>query len=498
MKKSLFTLTSTALALGYISPVIAQYAPPPPQQPFPGFINDFLRKKDPYYSQWDIGGSARLRYELKENGLGLPPVNDWRDTSGTGIDNDNSYFSQKILAHIGYTAKWWSVYVQGRSSGTSGDDRSSNATLPGPGGAGPESDGPADLHQAYFTVGNHKEFPVSLKIGRQELSYGDERLVGAFAWNNIGRVFDAAKVRWQNSLFAAEAFTSKIVLPDDNSFNTWNDYNLFSGVHLTTKKVPKTLTELYFFARNDGIGSATAQDPVSFPPFQMAGPVARDIYTLGGRIKSGANEFGAFDFTVEGAYQFGNWKGTLTGDRVDHNAYAFVANAGYTFEEVSSKPRVALEYSYASGDSDPNDDEHNTFDNLYPTNHKFYGYMDFLSWQNLHDVRGIFQMKPHPQVSLAVEGHLFWLADTADNLYNVGGAGRGAGANPNGFGRNPGYDSFVGGEIDVIAGYALNKFASIEAGYGHFFAGKYIDQTWQNAGGSADADWIYLQTVIRF
>jgi len=46
-------------------------------------------------------------------------------------------------------------------------------------------------------IGNHKEFPVSLKVGRQELSYGEERLVGAFAWNNIGRVFDAVKVRWQ-------------------------------------------------------------------------------------------------------------------------------------------------------------------------------------------------------------------------------------------------------------------------------------------------------------
>jgi hypothetical protein len=234
----------------------------------------------------------------------------------------------------------------------------------------------------------------------------------------------------------------------------------------------------------------------------MSAPVARDIYTLGGRIKSGANEFGGFDFTVEGAYQFGNWKATLAGARQEHEAFAFVANAGYTFEEMFGKPRVALEYSYATGDGDAADNKHDTFDNLYPTNHKFYGYADYLSWQNLHDVRGIFQMKPHPQVSLALEGHLFWLADTADSLYNVGGAAR---ATPgatvgggNGFARNPGYDSFVGGEIDFIAGHAVNKFTSLEAGYGHFFAGKYIDQTWQNAGGSANAHWFYIQTMIRF
>ena len=50
----------------------------------------------------------------------------------------------------------------------------------------------------------------------------------------------------------------------------------------------------------------------------------------------------------------------------------------------------------------------------------------------------------------------------------------------------------------MVAGYALNKFTALEAGYGHFFTGKYIDQTWENAGGSSDADWVYLQTVIRF
>ena len=211
MNKPLLILASSTLALGYVSPVIAQYAPPPPPQPFPGFINELLRQQDPYYSAWDLGGSVRLRYELKENGLGLPAANDWRKT---GVDNDNSYFSDKILFNAGYTAKWWSVYVQGRSSSTTGDDRNSIGTIGAPGGSGPESDGPVDLHQAYFTLGNHKEFPVSLKLGRQELIYGDERLVGAYGWNNIGRVFDAAKVRWQNAWFAAEAFTGKIVLPD--------------------------------------------------------------------------------------------------------------------------------------------------------------------------------------------------------------------------------------------------------------------------------------------
>jgi hypothetical protein len=486
MKSRAFHLAAGLCLLA--TTALAQYAPPPPTQPFPGFANDWLRKKDPYNANWDISGATRLRYEGKSD-AGFTLGGSGTDFRGDAtFDNDNIYFLNKTLARIAYTSQWWSFHLEGRNSGSTDDDRAPNA----------ESDGPVDLHQAFFTVGNHKEFPVSLKLGRQELSYGDERLVGGFAWNNIGRVFDSAKLRWQNGWGTLEAFTGKLVLPDDNNFNTWNDYNVFSGAHFLTKRIPKNTSEFFFFARNEGVGVGTA-NPGSFAPFQVGAPAARDIYTLGFRIKSNPGDFGNWDYTVEAAGQWGSWKPALAAARQDHEAFAFMANVGYTFPETFGTPRVALEYAYASGDSNNADGKHSTFDNLYPTNHKFYGYMDLASWQNLHDVRAIYQMKPHARLSLALEGHLFWLANTADRFYNVAGVARGgAAATPGtGFGINPNYDSFVGAEIDVVAGFIVNKFANLEAGYGHFFRGDYLKQTW-SAIGSKDADWFYLQTVIRF
>jgi len=498
-------LGASAIVLAATNCVYAQYTPPPPTAPFPGFINDFMRKQDPYLSVWDIGGALRARYELKEGGLGLPPANDFRDITTGTTRNNNDYFSTKLLARVAYTDKWWSAYLEGRSSETWSDNRSPTGAgaVPGLGGrGGPEQDGYVDLHQAYVTLGNHKEFPLSLKVGRQELSYGDERLVGAFAWNNIGRVFDAVKLRWQNSWFAADVFTSKVILPDDNNLNRWNDYSLFSGVHLSTKKIPKQLTEIYFFARNEDIGSA-ASSPGAVLPFQTPAPAARDIYTVGARFKSNPGELGNFDYTVEGAYQFGNWRQTLAGAELSHSAYAFTANVGYTFGDSAVQPRFALEYAYGSGDDSPTDGKHGTFDQLYPTGHRHWGYMDLASWQNIHDARAIFTIKPHPQISVALEAHLFWLADTGDNFYNKGGVARttpgstvGGG---NGFNVNPAYESYLGSEVDLIVGYALNKVTTVEAGYGHFFVGDYIEQTWSSpAIGSRDADWVYLQTVIRF
>jgi hypothetical protein len=506
--RSQFLMITTIL--GVTSTVQAQYTPPPSPAPFAGFINEWLRKEDPYMSAWDIGGSFRVRYEIKENGgavFGLPAVTtvvppvapapsgaDFREHLGTlRADNDNSYFMSRLRARVGYTAEWFNFLVEGRNSNTTGDDRNPN----------PESDGPVDLHQAYFTVGNHKEFPLSVKVGRQELSYGDERLVGAFAWNNIGRVFDAAKVRWQNKYFAADFFTSRVVIADDNNFNMSNEYDLFSGFYATSKLIPKQTTEFYVFSRNTSAGSATLAGVGS--PALLNGPSPRDIYTIGLRMKSNPGDFGPWDYGLELAGQFGHFNDplALTIKSQSHQAFAAILQGGYTWTDCPMTPRVGLEYAYASGDSNPNDSKHETFENLFPTNHKFYGYMDFVSLQNIHDVRFSYSMKPCPRLSAAIEYHAFWLADTADSFYNVGGARRGTlTSNPNtgsGYGINPTYGSYVGSEIDVVVGYALAKYAQIEAGYGHFFVGDYIRQSMAApTHRSTDADWVYLQTTFTF
>jgi hypothetical protein len=120
--------------------------------------------------------------------------------------------------------------------------------------------------------------------------------------------------------------------------------------------------------------------------------------------------------------------------------------------------------------------------------------MDFLSLQNIHDVRGIFQLRPLARLSIALEGHGFWLADTHDYFYNVAGVPRTTG----GYGIHPNYSSFLGTEVDLIAGYALTRFAQLEAGYGHFFTGRYIDQSLAATGGSKDANYVYLQLNLIF
>src|SRR6185437_3079647 len=164
----------------------------------------------------------------------------------------------------GFTQKWWNVYAEGQSSLEQSDERFAYADSPAvPGTIKTKGDGPeADvimLRQANVSIGDAKEFPLTFKVGRQELAYGEERLIGTFGWNNIGRTFDAAKAHLQTEWVSADFFTSRPVIPEDGRFNVANDYDWLSGVYATTAKVPKNTLDVYFFSRNSSASAIGAE-----------------------------------------------------------------------------------------------------------------------------------------------------------------------------------------------------------------------------------------------
>ena len=205
------------------APVAAPVAARLPRRQVPGLVNDYLRDKNSAFTKWDFGGSVRGRFEVKD-GYGIPGVPGSLDFRDHGADVDNEYFLEKIRFRGGYNDKWWNALVEGESSLAQSDQRwayANNPFVPGTvakQGDGPEADS-IELHQAIVGVGNLKEFPLALKVGRMEMSYGDERLIGAFGWNNIGRTFDAAKGRWQNDWFGMDLFVSRPVIPQNGVFD---------------------------------------------------------------------------------------------------------------------------------------------------------------------------------------------------------------------------------------------------------------------------------------
>jgi hypothetical protein len=321
------------------------------------------------------------------------------------------------------------------------------------------------------------------------LAYGDERLVGALDWGNLGRVFDAVKVRYQEKHYWVDLFSGRVVLPNNGEFNEPNYHDWFSGVYASTDLVPNQTSDLYFLSRNVSSGS-TKEITTSSP---SGGPAPRDIYTFGLRVKSTPGRLNGWDYGAELAGQFGDFAASATAPRLDHRAFAASASGGYTFSETPGTPRVGLEYAFASGDSNPTDNKHETFENLFPTNHKFYGFMDFFSWQNIHDARVTTSIKPLKKLTLNLDYHAFWLADTSDYFYQVNGAPRTAG----GYGIHADAGNYVGSEIDLVATYAITRWANAQFGYGHFFVGDYVKHT-LTADRASDADFFYAQLVLNF
>jgi hypothetical protein len=212
-----------------ISSCLAQYSAPS-AGPFGGFANEALRAREPAITNWDVAGNLRLRYEIKD-GFAIPGSPSSMDFRDRGADVSNDYFLSRLRVHAGYAQNWWSVWMEGRSSMVAEDERYAYPNSPAVPGtvrrrsSGPEADA-IDLNQAFVTVGSC-DFPLSLKVGRQELSYGAERLVGPNPWNNIGRTFDAAKLIYRSSWISADLFTSRVVIPEDGRFNVDNDYDWF-------------------------------------------------------------------------------------------------------------------------------------------------------------------------------------------------------------------------------------------------------------------------------
>jgi hypothetical protein len=494
-----------AALLGAASGLHAQYAPPPPPRPFPGFINEKLRATDVYMSAWDIGVNLRGRYENKNNAGFTDAGSNWDFSNRPQDDNDNAYYLLRAMPRVAYTGKNFAATLEARSSYSLDDERYAAA---GAGKGLAERDGPLDLHQAFVFIGNHKEFPVSVKIGRQELAYGDQRLVGHFRWNNNARTFDAIKARWQNALFGVDIFTGGVVYNDHNNLNAFNPQDTFSGAYFNFPTLSsKEIVEAYVFSRNTQRGIVTDNWTGVAAPFRF--PAPQDIYTLGLRLKSKPGAYSAWDYGVELMYQTGNRAAVfpamtaaqgLALPRLDHTAYAGVFQLGYTWTENPWQPRLAVIYSHGSGDESATDGKSQTFQNLFPTNHLFYGYMDLSSLQNTQDLRLAYSFKPTPVISVALEGHVQKLTETTDFWYNVAGVPRNftgaAVGSGGGYRINPSYDAQLGYELDLVVGYSVTHYAQLELGLSRYFRGDYIKQSLRTVG-SRDASYAYLQLTLN-
>lgn len=329
---------------------------------------------------------------------------------------------------------------------------------------------PVDLRQGFVEWTHIAETPLGFKAGRQSVSYADRRVWGPGEWGNVGRyLWDIAKVYCDTDWIRLDGIFGKRVLYSPIGFDDDHyPYDVF-GLYGTTKKLPMKL-DLFYVYKVDDHGTTKGESG--------EGDLRR--HTLGGYADGKIGK--AIDYRGTLAFQLGN--------EGKDNVQACGANArtGYTFD-VPWQPRVGIEYSYASGDSNPKDSLNQTFDGVFGAIDSYYGRMNLFSWMNLRDYEVSFSIKPVSKLRVSLDYHYFELARKRDAWYY--GTGK-----PQARDKSGGSGRALGQEIDLIAKYNLNEHVELMAGYSRFFSGPFIDRACHR--GDADSDWTFVQILLSF
>ncbi len=410
---------------------------PPPQEP----VLKTLVK------QVTLGGQARFRAEYRD-------LLAYTDLPASREDDD-LYLSRLRLNFTFSVGDDIDVFIQPQDQRIFGDEASvlSDETN-------------LDLHQGYAEIRRLGIDELSVRIGRMELSYGDQRLVSPLDWSNIARAWDGVKVRYAPAPVRIEAFATVIregaAAEDDQDFY---------GLYFSFTGVKDHEFDLYVFGRelNDNL------QPSETVP---AAVNDRRDWTPGARFKG---KTAGFDYTGEGMLQ----RGTVGED--DVKAWAAAATLGYTLD-IDGKPRLGFEVTHASGDPDPADGEIETFDPLFPFGHFYQGFADVFAFKNGRDVVVNLRVSPLDALTVQVDVHAFRLDEKVDAWYNFAGA-------PIRRDATGSAGDEIGNELDLHARLAVGKHVKFWGGWSRVFAGDYVEDT---PGPHGDMDWFFLQMTVDF
>lgn len=313
-----------------------------------------------------------------------------------------------------------------------------------------------DLRRAYFDVGNLQESRFAVRAGRQDLDFGGGLLIGTSYWRNASRGYDAVEAVTNWTTVNASFFAASPVIIQDNGLSHHQPGNNLYGIDIRWSRP----------------GSDIKIEPFTF--WRLTPRLLTENGTPGNLsdVTAGARATGTirrnWDYEAEGALQFGQ----LGADRV--RASAWMGTAGYTFGARGLRTRLFAAFDYASGDRNPHDSVHGTFDQLYPNIHDHLGLADQFARQNLKAVRSGIRVWLRPPWIVAAAWNDYWLASRTDGYYNSSGAM--VARDPTGRSGN-----HIAEEYDLQTSYRFDRNLEFGLGVGKVLPGEFLLKTKHSA-----------------
>ncbi|TRX16153.1 hypothetical protein FNW17_14810 [Flavobacterium franklandianum] len=398
-------------------------------------------------AQFTLTGQLRPRTELREG----------QGTLQKNGDDAALHISQRTRLNAGYTGYRFKVFMALQDVRVWGQDQSSiNRTTT-------DANDGLMLHEAWGeiflndTVSKIKN--LSLKIGRQEISYDDQKVIGALDWLQQARRHDAIVLKFANKGWIADIGAAF----NQNSEKTVG--TLYNGIPTTYGAGTNGIGTMYKSFQYAYVGKKFFFGDLSFLFFKddfnkytTVAAVKTPVQGVWSRTTTGLfyNVNPTRKINLAGSYYYQGGR-NKDGRILSANLASITSTV-----QVSRKLFVGPGIDYLSGTDGTKavttDSRSNLFDPLYGTPHKFWGGMDYFYVASGFGNQGLmnyfFKAKYNAKDKLTLFAELHGF-ESANKVSNGTGGTR---------------TSYLGTELDLKMSYNFTKLINIEAGYSYMKA----------------------------
>ncbi|WP_025739667.1 alginate export family protein [Aquimarina pacifica] len=372
-----------------------------------------------------IDADIRPRFEYRHGFHSLVP---------DGVD-EAAVIQQRSRLKFGYTADKFKAHLSVQDVRVWGDTRQI---------LDDDINNNLQIAEAWFSLKMGESWAT--KIGRQTLSYDDQRILGGLDWAMQGRFHDLLLLKYakgKSKLDIGLAFSQNAGAANPgNEFGNIYDvtgffsYKAMEYLHYNVK--PSEDVSISLLALNNTFQNL--ENGVGVDGFYH-----RQTFGTHSKFK-----LGGIGLAFNGYLQTGE-----ANSGTDLSAYL----VGLEGIGKVGKTKLGLGFEIQSGtDQDATDGKNKSFFPLYGTNHKFNGFMDYFYVGNhansvgLTDIYGKVIFKTGEKSSLLVKGHYL---GTAATMIDTDGSDA---------------DAYLGTELDLVYTQKLLPYVTLKLGYSHMFA----------------------------
>ncbi|MCC6600439.1 MAG: hypothetical protein IT223_07165 [Crocinitomicaceae bacterium] len=326
---------------------------------------------------------------------------------------------------------------------------------------------------------------LSLKAGRQALSYDDDRILGTLDWSMQGRRHDLGLLKYVNdSVLTVHAGIAYNQDKDQSKSNIYYQKNNY-----------KSMQYLWVFRqfKNINISALFLNNGLQYIQKNTAGKTINEkqYYSQTAGVRS-QMKFGKVSTIAYFYYQTGKNMATPKSDGLPKDLAAYNASVEISYWPVKAMG-VTIGGEILSGnsqDATTTQTKTSAFTPLYGTNHRFNGYMDYFYVLNHANSVGLNDIylklnTVYKKYSASLNSHYFMAnADIKDDKKTLS---KGV------FVAMPDY---LGVELDMTLSYNFTEGIGIQGGYSQLFGTESLTAI---RGGNLNesSNWAYLMILIR-